>query len=283
MKFLYKSIILSCLFFSITSYAQIKGKCVDVFGKGVAYVNISIKGKSIGTVSNQKGDFYLKNKSIKENDSLIFSHLNFNKKTVSIPLSNPEIELTPKVEALEEIVISNKKRKFKIVGTRIETRGDHRYAFKTRNRDKGNEIGKIIKVKKNKIYDLKNIQFYIERFGFKSATFRINFYNIIDGVVDLEKTNKTDLIYKIIGQGIVKIDLSKQHLSFSNNFIASIEWINVEIDHDIEEGWRQIFIPLVKDTGPMCSRSNVHQKWRIKRIQNNLGLGIHLEVTQYSE
>ncbi|MFD2725760.1 carboxypeptidase-like regulatory domain-containing protein [Hyunsoonleella rubra] len=281
MKFLYKTIILSCLFFSITSYAQIKGKCVDIFGKGIAYVNISVKGKSIGTVSNQKGDFYLNHSSINQNDSLIFSHLNFNKKTVAIPLSVKEIELTPKVETLEEIVISHKKRKLKIVGTKIVSRGDSKLF--TRSNNLGYESGKIIKVKKNKIYDIKNVQFTIEEFGFKSATFRINFYNIRDDIIDLEKINRTDFIYKIIDNGIVNIDLSKQHLSFRNKFLVSIEWIDFENDDDIEEGWKRIDIPLANDAGPICSRKNVNEKWRIKRIGNNLGLGIHLEVEQYSQ
>jgi hypothetical protein len=284
MKILYKSIILSCLFFSLTSHAQIKGKCVNTSGKGIAYVNISVKGKSIGTVSNQKGDFFLENLSIKENDSLIFSHLNFNKKTISIPLGVLEIELTHKVETLDEIVISHKKRKFKdkIVGTKIEDRGDVSFAF-SRKGPLGVEAGKIIKVRKHKVYDLKNMQFTITEFGFKSATFRINFYNVIDGVVDIEKTNKTDLIYKINDYGIVKIDLSKQQLSFSNNFLVSIEWIDVEIDNKIEKKWRRIFIPMANYTGPMCGRSTAHQKWKIGGSRNNKGLGIHLEVTQYSE
>ena len=281
MKLLYKSIILSFLFFSTATYAQIKGKCVDASGKGIAYVNIAIKGKSIGTVSNQKGYFFLKNSSIKENDSLIFSHLNFNKKTVSIPLSTQEIELTPKVETLGEITVSTKIKKIKTVGTKIENRGDSKIF--TRSNNLGYELGKIIKVRKNKIYDIKNMQFTIEEFGFKSATFRINFYNISDGIVDLEKINRTDFIYKINSYGNVNIDLSKQHLSFRNKFLVSIEWIDFENDDDIEDGWKRIDIPLANDAGPMCSRKNVNEKWRIKRIRNNLGLGIHLEVEQYSQ
>ncbi|GAL65435.1 carboxypeptidase-like regulatory domain-containing protein [Jejuia pallidilutea] len=282
MKASYKSIILSCLFLSISSYSQIVGKCVDTSGKGIAYVNISVKGTSIGTVSNQNGDFYLKNKSIKENDSLIFSHLNFNKKTVSIPLSVKEIELTPKVETLEEIIISHKKRKFKIVGTKTET-GDSKVIFSSKSKNKGNELGKIIKVKKNKVYDVKNVQFTIDRFGFQSVTFRINFYNVIDGDVDLEKINKTDFIYKANDYGNVKIDLLKQQLSFRNNFLVSIEWIDFEKNHYLEEKDNIITIPLVNDTGPMYSRDNVNQKWNKKRFGENLGLGIHLEVEQYSE
>jgi hypothetical protein len=282
MKFLYKLIILSCLLFSITSYAQIKGKCVDTSGKGIPYVNISIKGKSIGTVSNQKGEFILESSSLTENDSLIFSHLNFNKKTVSIPLSVKKIELTPKVENLEEIVISHKKRKFKIVGNQTYI-GNILYAIRAKSMDKAHELGKIIKVRKNKVYDIKNVQFTIERFGFLSVTFKINFYNIIDGVVDSEKINRTDLIYKIYDYGDVKIDLSKQNLSFSNNFLVAIEWIDVEENHYLNKIDKIMTIPLVNHTGPMYFRNNIRPKWEKIRSRNNSSLGIHLKVEQYSE
>jgi hypothetical protein len=282
MKFILISIFLSCFFFPITSYAQIKGKCVDTSGKGIAYVNISIKGKSIGTVTNQKGDFYLKHPSIRENDSLIFSHLNFNKKTVSIPLGFKKIELTPKVETLEEVIFSNKKRKFKTVGTKTQT-GNSIYGIRAKTIEKGVQLGKIISVRKNKVYDVKNMQFTIERFGFNYVTFRINFYNIIDGVVDVEKINKTDLIYKIMDDGNVKIDLSTQHLSFCNKFLVSIQWIDFEENHYLREIDRIMTIPLVNDTGPMYFRSNKYPKWKKTRFPNNRSLGIHLEVEQYSE
>jgi hypothetical protein len=60
-KWNYSQTIVFCLFiFSFFSYSQIKGKCVDENGKGIPYVNISVKGKAIGTVSNLEGHFSLK-------------------------------------------------------------------------------------------------------------------------------------------------------------------------------------------------------------------------------
>ena len=66
MKIYYKLIFFAYLFFASTSYSQIKGKCIDEFGKAIPYVNISIKGKPIGTVSNMKGYFSFENSSLKE-------------------------------------------------------------------------------------------------------------------------------------------------------------------------------------------------------------------------
>jgi hypothetical protein len=81
----------------------------DAYGKGIPYVNISVKGKAIGTVSNLEGHFSFENASVSENDYLI-SHLNFDRKTIGIPLKD-QIQLNAKVENLKEVIVSNKREK----------------------------------------------------------------------------------------------------------------------------------------------------------------------------
>jgi hypothetical protein len=54
--------------------------------------------------------------------------------------------------------------------------------------------------------------------GYKSATFRINFYTIVEGTIDLVKINRTDNIVKVTKSGMAKLDLSNQDLSFENDF-----------------------------------------------------------------
>lgn len=283
MKGYYNLLFLSILLLTTNNlYSQIKGKCVDEFGKGVAYVNITVKGKPTGTVSNLKGDFYFDNLSVKENDSLIFSHLNFIKKTVPIPLSNEEIQLESKVETLKEVIVSTKKRKIKerIVGTK--TKSENVVLYYT-SKDLGAEVGKIIKVKKNKVYDLKNIGFNITDLGYKSVTFRINFYNIVDGKIDLEKINETDNIVKVSEKGLVNINLSNQYLSFENNFLVSIEWIDFEHNNSIKEENKTMMFSSSVFSGPFVRRNNVNQKWNKEKVKFNCGLGIHLKVEQYSK
>jgi hypothetical protein len=278
----YKLLFIFCLLFSITSYSQIKGKCVDESGKGIAYVNISVKGKSFGTVSNLKGDFNFENFSFKENDSLIFSHLNFIKKTISIPLNIKEIPLSPKVESLEEIIVSNKRIKIKEKTVGTKTKSGNVVLYYT-SKNLGAEIGKIIKVKKNKVFDLKNIKFNITDFGYKSATFRVNFYNISDGNIDLKKINETDNIVKVTNKGMVKIDLSSQYLSFDNDFLVSIEWIDFEDKVNIQKEDKAIMFSSTVFSGPFIRRDNINLKWIKKKVKYNIGLGIHLKVEQYYE
>ena len=282
MKKYFTLLIFACIFLASTSYSQIKGKCVDEFGKGIPYVNISIKGTSIGTVSNMKGKFSFENSSIKENDSLIFSHLNFEKKIIENHLKLNTIQLISKIESLEEVVISNEKRRFKekIVGSKTKTK---MVLVNFLSKSLGTEIGKKIKVKKNKTYDVKNVQFNIAELGYKSATFRINFYTIKNDSIDFVKINEVDNIVKITETGMIKVDVSNQYLSFENDFIVSIEWIDSENDKNIEEENKQIRFSSKLFSGPFIWRNNVNVEWNDKRAKFNVGIGIHLKVEEYSK
>ena len=264
-----------------STFAQIRGKCVDQYGKGIPYVNISIKEKSIGTVSNLNGDFFIENSFIKENDAIIFSHLNFEKKTIEIPLKTNEIQLVTKIESLKEVVVSNRKRKFKekIVGTKTET--ENIVTCFTSN-NLGTEIGKIITVKKNKVYDLKSVQFNIPDFQYKSVTFRINFYEIKNDTISLIKENGKDNIIKITKSGMVKFDLTDQYLSFEKDFLVAVEWIDYENNGNNANESNMIQFSSTVFSGPYVSRDNVNLKWQNKKLIMNLGVGIHLKVNEYS-
>lgn len=271
----------ACLFLTSYSYSQITGKCIDDNGNGIPYVNISIKGQPIGTVSNTAGSFSINNSSINEKDSLIFSHVNFEKKTIEIPLITRIIQLESKIENLKEVVVSRKKRKFKekIVGTKTVNENIVTY-FTSKNL--GTEIGKIITVKKNKIYSLKTVQFNIADFQHKSATFRINFYNITDETIHQLKVNGKDNVIKITEGGMIKYDLSDQDLSFENNFLVAIEWIDFENFGNIENESHIIKFSSTVYSGPYVSRDNVNLEWGNEKLPLNIGVGIHLKVNEYS-
>lgn len=272
---------LACLFLTSCMYSQITGKCVDQYGTGIPYVNISIKGKPIGTVSTVSGDFIIEDPSINEKDSLLFSHLNFEKKTEAIPLKVKVIQLESKVQHLKEVVVSGKKRKFKekIVGTK--TTSDNIVTY-FNSKDLGTEIGKIITVKKNKIYDLKNVQFNIPVLEYKSVTLRINFYTITNNIISLLKENGKDNIVKITESGMAKFDLSDQYLSFEKDFLVAVEWIDYENNENIENEFHTIKFSSAVFSGPYVYRDNVNLQWENKELVLNLGVGIHLEVNEYS-
>ena len=263
-----------------TGFSQLKGRCVNENGNGISYVNITVKGKTLGTVSNEKGDFFLENETLDENDSLIFSHVTFETQTIGLKKIPEKIEMYSKVLDLDEVVVSNKKnRKIKeiIVGTKTES-GNVILQFVSNNL--GSEVGKVIKVKKNKVYDLKKVFFNIVELGYKSATFRMNFYTINKGIPETTKINHVDNVVTISKPGLVEIDLSNQNLSFDKSFIASIEWIDFENDNENEN--KVIHISSTVFSGPFANRDNVNIPWKIDKVKYNVGIGIHLLIDSYA-
>jgi hypothetical protein len=167
------------------------------------YVNIGIANKGVGTVSSSKGIFTLKlNESIKENDTITFSHIGYKTKKIilsEINLSNNIVELEPEINQLNEIIVKFTKPKPKKIGRSSKGFGLMHFNFYSYYEKNvvdrlSKEIGMKFKLKKDcKINDL---NFNISSNEFKSLKFRLNFYKIENGFptkIIIEK----DIIFEI--------------------------------------------------------------------------------------
>lgn len=85
---------------------KITGSVSDAATKeALPFVNVSIKGKNQGTVSNEEGKFAIMVNS--KSDSLVFSFIGYNGITTAIPESGViNVALTPDVETLSEFVVT---------------------------------------------------------------------------------------------------------------------------------------------------------------------------------
>lgn len=97
------------LFFTLISFAQIKGTVKDENGKPLPYVNIYIENTYIGTTSNELGNYELNSKDQK-NIHLIFQHLGFKTQKHFIANTNIpyqlDITLWEENYELKELVIN---------------------------------------------------------------------------------------------------------------------------------------------------------------------------------
>src|SRR5690606_6003173 len=135
---MFKSIKMVFLFFVGTVYGQeeITGKIIDSETEAVIpYVNIGIKDKGVGTVTNQNGKFTLTlHSDILPGDKIIFSHLGY--ETREYPVSsllnkNNTIELDPSATELEEVVVQFKASKAKKIGRKSVGLGLFHVNFQT--------------------------------------------------------------------------------------------------------------------------------------------------------
>ena len=114
-------ILIGLMFINIYSQKEVVGKIIDKDTKSmISYVNIGIKNKGVGTVSNESGLFNLVlTENISSNDMIVFSHLGYKTKKYSVSsLLKGEnfIELIPSITNLEEVIVKFKEPKAKKIG-----------------------------------------------------------------------------------------------------------------------------------------------------------------------
>ena len=141
-------ILLAIILKSNLCLSQLKGKCIDLAGKPIPYVNVGVQNTSIGTVTDLNGVFILDAKSLQENTNIIVSHIGYETKSFT-PAKNAEIEivLTQMNFQLNEVKIENLKfTKEKKIGNNSLSK-HVLVGFSSKNL--GAEVGKFFKVEKN--------------------------------------------------------------------------------------------------------------------------------------
>ena len=208
-------------------------------GDYIPFVNIGVKGKSIGTVSGPDGKFEL---DIKELDNEVtFSAIGFETRNISgKDLINATIvELQSKNYHIEEIVISSKGYgEEQIFGVKNEKRGK---SIGFGSSLLGTEIGAPIRIDKPTF--LKSANFVINHAKGDSLFFRINIYQFDDGKIGENLLKENILIMQKQEKGTITIDLSNYNLVLENDVLLALEWIkddngkgNVGLTFDTKKG-----------------------------------------------
>lgn len=188
----------------------------------LSYVNIGVLNKGIGTVSNEKGKFELEFKEEFLKDSLTFSIIGY--RSLTIPIVDFEKEKTiileEQITELDEVIISNKKYKSKILGNK-KPKLLASVAFS--KIEAGNEFGIKVKVRKPIIIETFNIAVLKNEYGILNL--RINFYDLKRGVPNNRINTENIIIKTELKDGLITADLSDYELMFKNDFFVSIEFL----------------------------------------------------------
>ena len=106
-----KAILILILFFSISSFAQVKGTVTDSKGKPIAFANIYVKDTYISTTSNEQGKYEL-NIKIPGTYVILYKYLGYKteKKVVEFDKVAVSLDATLQEEEiqLQDVAISNK-------------------------------------------------------------------------------------------------------------------------------------------------------------------------------
>ena len=237
-----KILLISILFtFSAwASFGQVKAIHGEIRNSetqsAIQFVNIGIKNKSTGTVSNSKGLFALKlNEKVTDKDTITISHIGFKTKNIlcnQLVQETNVIELQPEYEDLKEVTVKFVKPKPRKIGRNSKGLGlmhMNFYSFYENDVDDrlSKEVGMQFKLKKD--CKLNDFNFNITSNEFKSLKFRLNFYQIEAGLPKKIVIDQ-DIIFEIKDGflGWYTLDLKPYKLYLDKeiqDYAVTIQWI----------------------------------------------------------
>lgn len=223
---------LSFLFFNLMTAIALgqillSGHIVDEEkGKPLAYVNIGIKNRNVGTVSTNNGQYHLKIDAAHNTDTLTFSLVGYEAITVPIVqlkgAGSGIIKLRKKTVKLPVVdVLANKpvERKF---GVKRRNLLIH-FTDGMFNQEDIFEIGQLIKIG-NRATRIQSLNLYINSARDDSATFRINFYHY-DGKKPAGRVLERSIVQRrAIQSGWLRFKW-KEPVIIKGDFIAAVEFI----------------------------------------------------------
>lgn len=193
--------------------------------EALAYVNIGIPGKNMGTVSSPKGRFQFSISEELKNESIQFSMAGY--LGTSIPVrkflnrDSLTVFLDENNAVLNEVTISRKSFKLKNFGNRTTS---HLISFGFPLKNLGGEIAIKINLGKKPVW-LKYFHFNISYNRLDTAVFRLNIYNFRDGNPFENILRKNILVPVGKQSGPYSINLSDYKIYLKDDILLSLEWV----------------------------------------------------------
>lgn len=193
----------------------------------VPFVNIWVNGESIGTTSNEKGEFHFE-KSI-NGKGVVLSSIGYKVKKIAFEKSGETILLIPDIIQLKEVVVnSNKKEKTNTVGEKIKLSDVRLFFFcegmpymKARFFPYKEEFSKTPFVSKVDIVTSSSLD---------NATFNLRLYTMDkDEKPDKPLYNENIIVAVKKGRNLTSIDLTDRLIEFpTTGLLIAFEYLIIE-------------------------------------------------------
>jgi len=258
---------------SLNLYSQylLEGHLVDSQSKQpLAWVNIGIVGKNIGTVSNNEGNFKMEVNEKFNQDTLRISIIGYKERLFKLIdfrnriHKNQLLELDAEVIQLDEVILSNYNKKEYILGNK-EFTNNTVYGFQSN--ELGNELGTIIKIEDGPV-SINKININIYKNPLKVFKFRINIYNLSEGIPDKNILSENIIVECKKNRGVFIIDVSKYAIVADKDIFVSMEWIENSIE-------RNLYFSTTPNGSKTFSRYTSQATWF---EEQNVSLGLNISV-----
>ncbi len=239
----------------------------------ISFVNIGVIGKQVGTVSDSNGEFEISLGQSFDRDSIKISIIGYKGQTLitsefksKFRNGNSLILLEEEFVELDQIVINQNKLSTKTLGNKTESK---MLSGGFGSQQLGSEVGIRIKIKESPTY-LDKFNCFISNNRFDSVTFRLNIYQLTDGLPGENILKENILVRTKIKQGRITVDLTEYNIIVKNVFIISLEWL--EMFGNVENG--VIFFSAALLNSSVFLRETSQSEWERKK-----GIGVGFNVT----
>jgi len=261
--------ILSLVCFSSFSQKICKGVLLDsITNKPIEFANIGIVGKGFGTVTNESGEFNFTVPDSLAGEPIKVSMIGYRPKTQMLTAINvkEKIVLAQSATNLNEIAISVKKTKVKILGN--DTKTTHVTAGFVKN-TLGAELAIKLNIKNPKT-QLRKFYLNIAKNSIEKPIFRFNVYNKDENGKPKENILTQNVIIELKEKtGLIELDLTPYNLYVDDDVFISIEWIK-----DLGDVKGLYFSAKVVGSNPTYFRQASQGDWH----KIALGVGLHAEI-----
>jgi hypothetical protein len=205
----------------------VKGNIIDgKNGDPLAFVNVGIRNKNTGTVSEQNGDFQVKIDPALKDDSLTFSMAGFHSLVISITdfIASPKliiVSLKEKITELKEVIITSKAVQTEIRGNTTTSRFVN---IGLPLKFLGSETAIKLHLGRKPVL-FKSFSFNISENRLDSAVFRMNIYSIRNGVPFENILHQNILIPVGKQTGKYTVSLKDYKIVLDGDVLLSLEWI----------------------------------------------------------
>jgi hypothetical protein len=281
----YFTAILAFLCFSISVSANdlplIEGRIIEkLTDQPLAYVNIGVVGKGVGTVSNTKGVFSLTIPSSLDNEIVRVSMVGYTSVEFSVSDFRKKISedynifLEPKTNEIQEIAIVDSKMKSYLKGNKTKNQW---FSVGFESDTLGNEFATKFKIRKRRTI-IKDLRLSINENTFDTLRFRLNLYKIKNGKPG-EIINTENIIVTTTKKSseVLIVDLLPYNVVVEKGFFASIEWIENSEPVTIDENGDKT--PDVSFSAAYPARTVYYRKTSHANWRSIKGLGIGMQVT----
>lgn len=230
-------ILLVCL--ANFSFGQsIKGTVYDHTSKEpIPFASIGIKGKTMGTVCDENGNFELNMNGAADTDSLKISSIGYKSKCFIVSkarnFTGEKIYLAQTTVQLNEVTVRPTKTITKILGNKRYNKNVMCFFQGADGNYKGVEVAIKADNKKERLVWIEDFNFYINQCLFKdSIAFRLNFYKESKEGMPAENILQKPIVFKIAPRlGVFNIDLKKYNINTTGDFFISLECLMGTVDN----------------------------------------------------